>query len=182
MRIRLLSVSLILAVVLCLSPNSAWAADVRGVTDKEIKLACLVDLSGPGKYGGPPIVEAFKDYVAWVNDTGGINGRMINLIVEDNGILPTTTMNAAKKVILKDEVLAIAFNLGSAGSSAIVPLCEENKVVLMPHGANKVFYSPGNKWVFEPHTVQFDMAARAVEYLLEKNSKARIAHSMARSF
>ena len=174
MRIRLLSVSLILAVVLCLSLNGICAADVRGVTDKEIKIAVLVDLSGPGKYAGPSLSAGLKDHVAMVNDTGGINGRVINLIVEDNGIFPNTTMNAAKKVILKDEVLAIAFNLGSAGSSSIVPLCEENKVVLMPHGANKVFYSPGNKWVFVPHTVQFDMAARAVEYLLEKNSKARI--------
>ena len=174
MRIRLWGFSLMLAVVLCLSMSSAWATDVRGVTDKEIKIACLVDLSGPGKYAGPPMAEAFRDYVAWVNDTGGINGRKIDLIVEDNGILPNPTMNAAKKVILKDEVLAIAMNLGSAGSSAIVPLCEENKVVLMPHGANKVFYYPGNKWVFVPHTVQFSLASRAVEYLLGKNKKARI--------
>jgi len=71
-------------------------------------------------------------------------------------------------------VFAIAFNLGSAGSAAILPLCEENKVVLMPHGANKKFYKPGNKWVFVPHTVQFGMASRAVEYILEQNPKARI--------
>ncbi len=174
MKIKTWGWSVAIAVVLCLCVGSAWAAAVRGVTDKEIKLACLVDLSGPGKYGGPPIADAFRDYVAWVNDTGGINGRKINLIVEDNGILPTTTMNAAKKVILKDEVLAIAFNLGSAGSRAILPLCEENKVVLMPHGANKEFYYPGNKWVFVPHTVQFGMASRAVEYILGKNRKARI--------
>lgn len=166
--------SILLAVVVFLSVNNSWAATVRGVTDQEIKIACLVDLSGPGKYGGPPIADAMRDYVAWVNDTGGIHGRKIKLIVEDNGILPTTTMNAAKKVILKDDVLAIAMNLGSAGSSAIIPLCEENKVVLMPHGANKEFYHPGNKWVFVPHTVQFDMASRAVEYILEKNKKAKI--------
>jgi branched-chain amino acid transport system substrate-binding protein len=174
MRNKLRGWSVLLAVVMCLSVSSVWAATVRGVTDNEIKIACLVDLSGPGKYGGPPIADAFRDYVAWVNDTGGIHGRKINLIVEDNGILPTTTMNAAKKVILKDEVLAIAFNLGSAGSSAIIPLCVENKVVLMPHGANKEFYHPGNKWVFVPHTVQFDMASRAGEYILEKNKKAKI--------
>jgi len=174
MRNKLRGWSVLLAVVMCLSVSSVWAATVRGVTDNEIKIACLVDLSGPGKYGGPPIADAFRDYVAWVNDTGGIHGRKINLIVEDNGILPTTTMNAAKKVILKDEVLAIAFNLGSAGSSAIIPLCVENKVILMPHGANKEFYHPGNKWVFVPHTVQFDMASRAGEYILEKNKKAKI--------
>jgi len=75
--------------------------------DKTVKLACLIDLSGPGKYGGPPIVDAFKDYVAWVNDTGGIHGRKIDMIYEDNGILPTPTMAAARKVILKDEVLAL---------------------------------------------------------------------------
>lgn len=150
------------------------AQEVRGVTDTEVKIACLVDFTGPGKYAGPPISDAFKDYCAWVNDSGGIHGRKINLIIEDNGILPNTTLNAAKKVILKDGVFAIAFNLGTAGSSAILPLCEENQVVLMPHGANRQFYDPGNKWVFVPHTVQYSMACRAVEYVLEKNPKARI--------
>ena len=173
MKIRSILISLLL-VGSFLIGTSVWGADVRGVTDKTVKLACLVDLSGPGKYGGPPIAEAFRDYVAWVNDTGGIHGRKIDLIVEDNGILPTPTMAAARKVIFKDEVLAIGFNLGSAGTSAILPLCEENQVVIMPHGANKRFYSPGNKWVFVPHTVQFSMASRAVEYVLEKNPKARI--------
>jgi len=174
MKIRSVLISLLLTGSLLLMGTSGWAADVRGVTDKTVKLACLIDLSGPGKYGGPPIVDAFKDYVAWVNDTGGVHGRKIDMIYEDNGILPTPTMAAARKVILKDEVLAIAFNLGSAGTSSILPLCEENQVVLMPHGANKRFYSPGNKWVFVPHTVQFSMASRAVEYILGKNSKARI--------
>ena len=174
MKFRTKMVSFLLGGSFCLAVTGAWANEVRGVTDKEVKIACLVDLSGPGKYGGPPIADAFNDYVAWINDTGGIHGRKINLVVEDNGILPNTTMNAAKKVLLKDGVFAIAFNLGSAGSSAILPLCEENQAVLMPHGANKEFYSPGNKWVFVPHTVQYDMAARAVEYVVEKNPKARI--------
>jgi branched-chain amino acid transport system substrate-binding protein len=142
MRIRLWGLSVMLAVVLCLSMNSAWAADVRGVTDKEIKIAWLVDLSGPGKYAGPPMSDIARDYVAMVNDTGGINGRKINLIIEDNGILPSTTMNAAKKVILKDEVFAIAMNLGSAGSRAILPLCEENKIVSCPTGPTRISILP----------------------------------------
>ncbi len=174
MRAGRIILSLVLAAALCLMAAGVRAAEVRGVTDTEVKIACLVDFTGPGKYAGVPISDAFKDYVAWINDTGGVNGRKIKLIVEDNGILPPTTMQAAKKVILKDNVFAIAFNLGTAGSSAILPLCEENQVVMMPHGANKVFYDPGNKWVFVPHTVQFSMACRAVEYILGKNPKARI--------
>lgn len=174
MRRRFLLVSSMVVCLLCLMVSPVYSAEVRGVTDTEVKLACLVDFSGPGKYAGASISDAFKQYVAYINDQGGIHGRKINLIVEDNGIMPNTTMKAARKVILKDGVFAIAFNLGSAGSSAILPLIEENQCVMMPHGANKKFYDPGNKWVFVPHTVQFDMAARAVDHILAKNPKAKI--------
>jgi branched-chain amino acid transport system substrate-binding protein len=174
MKIRKFNWSIVLTILLCLSVSSAWAEKVRGVTDTEIKLGFMTDQSGPGKYACFAHMEAAKDAVAWVNDTGGINGRKINLIIEDNGLMPTSTMNATRKLIFKDDIFALAFNLGSAGSRAIIPLCEENKIVMMPHGANKDFYSPGNKWVFVPHTVQHDMAARAAEYILEKNSNARI--------
>jgi branched-chain amino acid transport system substrate-binding protein len=174
MKSRVFVLTALVAVASLIAVTGAWAAEVRGVTDKEVKIACLVDFSGPGKYAGAPISDAFKNYVAWVNDKGGVHGRKINLIVEDNGIMPNTTLKAAKKVILKDAVFAVGFNLGSAGSSAILPLCEEYKVVMMPHGANKKFFDPGNKWVFVPHTVQYSMACRAVEYILGKDPKAKI--------
>jgi branched-chain amino acid transport system substrate-binding protein len=174
MQKRSIVVCLLLAVSICLWAGATWAADVRGVTENEIKLACLVDFSGPGKYAGPPLALGAETYIKYVNDQGGVHGRKINLIVEDNGILPNTTLAAAKKVILKDEIFAIGFNLGSSGSSAIIPLCEENKVVMMPHGANKRFYNPGNKWVFVPYATQFNMGSRAVEFILEQNPNARI--------
>lgn len=174
MKKRTIMLSLVLAMATCLIVGSSWAADVRGVTDKEIKLACLVDFSGPGKFAGPPLALGAETYIKYINDQGGVHGRKIKLIVEDNGILPNTTLAAAKKVIFKDEIFAIGFNLGSSGSSAIIPLCEENKVVMMPHGANKQFYNPGNKWVFVPYSTQFNMASRAVEFILEQNPKARI--------
>ena len=152
MKKRTIMLSLMLALATCLVVGSSWAADVRGVTDKEIKLACLVDFSGPGKFAGPTLALGAETYIKYINDQGGVHGRKIKLIVEDNGILPNTTLAATKKVIFKDEIFAIGFNLGSSGSSAIIPLCEENKVVLMPHGANKRFYNPGNKWVFVPYS------------------------------
>ncbi len=174
MRTRNVFASFLVIGSLFLMVANTWGANVRGVTDNEVKIACLTDFSGPGKYGGPPTAAAFETYMAYINSQGGIHGRKIKLIVEDNGILPNTTLAAAKKVIFKDEVFAIAFNLGSSGASAIIPLCEENQVVLMPHGANKRFYHPGNKWVFVPYTTQYSMASRIVEYALEKNPKARI--------
>lgn len=174
MQKRSIVLCLLLAVSLWLWSSPMWAEDVRGVTKNEIKLACLVDFSGPGKFAGPPLALGAETYIKYINDQGGVHGRKIKLIVEDNGILPNTTLAAAKKVIFKDEIFAIGFNLGSSGSSAIIPLCEENKVVLMPHGANRRFYNPGNKWVFVPYSTQYNMGSRAVEFILEQNPKARI--------
>lgn len=174
MKTRTIILILFLAGALCFMTTGAWAKGVRGVTDTEVKIAILVDFSGPGKFAGPPLAMGAQTYIKYINDQGPIHGRKINLIVEDNGILPNTTLAAAKKIIFKDEIFAIGFNLGSSGSSAIIPLCEENKVVMMPHGANKRFYSPGNKWVFVPFSTQFNMASRAVEYILEQNPKARM--------
>jgi branched-chain amino acid transport system substrate-binding protein len=174
MQKRTITLCFLLAVSICLWTGATWAADVRGVTKNEVKLACLVDFSGPGKYAGPPLAMGAETYIKYINDKGGVHGRKIKLVVEDNGIMPNTTLAAAKKVIFKDEIFAIGFNLGSSGSSAIIPLSEENQVVLMPHGANKRFYNPGNKWVFVPYATQFNMGSRAVEFILEQNPKARI--------
>jgi len=174
MKTRTMVGTLMLAAALCLCAAGAWAGEVRGVTDTEVKIGFLADFTGPGKFAGPPLEMGARIFTDYVNARGGVHGRKINLVVEDNGILPNTTLAAARKIILKDEVFAIAFNLGSSGSSAIIPLCEENQVVLMPHGANKRFYQPGNKWVFVPYATQFNMAARAMEYLLTKNPKAKV--------
>ncbi len=174
MKTRTFILMLCVSVALSIMVNGVWAGDVRGVTDTEVRIGHLVDFSGPGKFAGAPLTMGAQDYINYVNDQGGIHGRKIKLVIEDNGIMPNTTLAAAKKIILKDEVFAIGFNLGSSGSSAIIPLCEENEVVLMPHGANKRFYQPGNKWVFVPYSTQFNMASRVVEYIVEKNPRARI--------
>ncbi|MGD9075035.1 MAG: ABC transporter substrate-binding protein [Desulfobacteraceae bacterium] len=174
MKSRTVIFTFLLVGAFCLTASNTLAKNVRGVTDTEVKLGCLVDFSGPGKFAGPPLSMGAQAYIRYANAQGTIHGRRIRLVVEDNGILPSTTLAAAKKVIFKDEILAIGFNLGSIGTSAIIPLCEENGVVLMPHGANRKFYYPGNKWVFVPHATQYNMAARAVEYIVEKNPKARM--------
>ncbi|MBT4262923.1 MAG: ABC transporter substrate-binding protein [Deltaproteobacteria bacterium] len=175
MKKRFFMLGLIQIVLLGWIVSSVYAGNVRGVTDKEIKLACLVDFSGPGKFSGKMLAMGAKSYVDYVNSQGGIHGRKIKLVTIDNGYMPNTTRAAAQKAIFKDDVFAIGFNLGSTGSAAIIPLLDENEVVLMPHGANKKFYNPGHKWVFVPYSTQFNMGSRALEFIVrERNAKARI--------
>ena len=64
-----------------------------GVTDDEIRIGVIADISGvvPGLFGAAP--EAVEAYAAMVNDAGGINGR--ELVVEVFDTKTTDSGNAA---------------------------------------------------------------------------------------
>ena len=68
MQKRTITLCFLLAVSICLWTGATWAADVRGVTKNEVKLACLVDFSGPGKYAGPPLATGAETYIKYIND------------------------------------------------------------------------------------------------------------------
>ena len=67
-----------------LSLAVAAGAQARGVTDKEIVLGTHLDLSGPVAAGMPHIRNGMQMRIDEVNEAGGINGRKIRLVVEDN--------------------------------------------------------------------------------------------------
>src|SRR5918999_942206 len=55
-----------------------------GVSDTEIRLGVLSDESGPRSAIGGPRVKAARVFFQALNDRGGINGRMVHLVVADH--------------------------------------------------------------------------------------------------
>ena len=96
-----------------------WAADI-GVTDKEIVIGAIMDLSGPVVSLGLPIKNAMNLKVKEVNDAGGIHGRKLRLVVGDDGYDPKKAIMAANKLITRDKVLCLIGNLGTSTTMAIV--------------------------------------------------------------
>ena len=158
---------------LCIIPG-AQAGKVRGVTDTEIKIGILTDMSSVAAFAGTAMGQAFKDYFAYINDTGGIHGRKIKIIVEDNGYFPKTTIPAAKKLIMKDKVFAIPFCLGSSSAWSIYPMIKKERVPFLPLGADYTFYNPVKKLVFLPWPTYYNQAAHGIDWVLENNPNARI--------
>lgn len=54
-----------------------------GGGNQPIKVGAIFDLTGPTSDVGTPYSEGVRDYVAWLNENGGINGRPIELIWAD---------------------------------------------------------------------------------------------------
>jgi branched-chain amino acid transport system substrate-binding protein len=98
-----------------------------------------------------------------VNDRGGIKGRKFVLTVEDNAYNPQRTVTVAKKLVGRDDSLAIIAPLGTTQTAAAFDyLFEEVKVPLInPYGGTAEWYTPPRDNLFGAQTV-YENQARAL--------------------
>ena len=90
----------IAAAVLATTPARAD----RGVTDDEVVIGSVSDLSGPFSAFGAPAMSAARMRFDEVNASGGIHGRTIRFVVEDSGYQMPKAMQAYNKLINRDNV------------------------------------------------------------------------------
>jgi ABC-type branched-subunit amino acid transport system substrate-binding protein len=105
----------------------ARAENAPGITDKEIKIGQTMPYSGPASaYGVIGRTEAA--YFKSINDQGGINGRMINLISLDDSYSPPKTVEQVRK-LAEQEGVAFFFNtLGTGPNLAIRQYLNDAKI------------------------------------------------------
>lgn len=126
MKLRSILAATAFAASVAVSPASAQESP--GVTEDTIKLGILGSLTGPaaiwgsGNFAGG--VLAFEE----ANEAGGINGRMLEWIVEDDETSPPKAIAAFKKLIGQDQVFAVFGPAASAVSAAMVPAMSESGV------------------------------------------------------
>ncbi len=93
-------------------PSSASAQTVRGVTDTEIVIGTIADLSGLGAPQGVNNTAAIRMVFDDANTKGGVHGRKIRYIVEDSQLTVSRAVQAINKLINSDNIfitLATAF-------------------------------------------------------------------------
>ncbi|MFN0314616.1 MAG: ABC transporter substrate-binding protein, partial [Burkholderiales bacterium] len=89
-----------------LSTAHVWA-QTQGVSKTEIVLGSILDMSGPLAGPSKQARNGLQMRVNDVNANGGIGGRKVKMIFEDNGYDPKKAMLAAQKLVNSDEVFAI---------------------------------------------------------------------------
>jgi branched-chain amino acid transport system substrate-binding protein len=123
---------------------AAVAADKQygpGVTDNEIKIGQTSPYSGPASaYSTISKIQA--GYIRMINERGGINGRKINLISLDDGYSPPKTVEQVRRLVEKDQVLAIFDSIGTAPNSAVQDYLNEQHVPHFPISGASRFNDP----------------------------------------
>lgn len=149
---------------------AAWlpaAMAESGVTATEIKIGMANALSGPTAGLGQGIKAGSEAYFKKVNAAGGVNGRKITLVSEDDGYDPPRTAAATEKLIKKDNVFALFGYVGTPTSKAALPLVIENGVPFFaPFTGAEFLRAPVNKYVFNIRSSYFNEIEMQVERLV----------------
>lgn len=92
---------------LAASGAAATAAAETGVTDDSIKIGSFGPMTGPYYIFGDLIMDGAEVVYKLVNETGGIHGRKIEFVREDDRCDSQTGVTAAKKLIHQEQVFMI---------------------------------------------------------------------------
>src|SRR4030081_3031356 len=138
-----------------IAPISASATSVKaaekkydpGASDTEIKLGQTVPHSGPGSLYGV-LGRVGEDYFQMLNEKGGINGRKVKFLTLDDSYSPPKCVEATRRLVEQEEVLALFGSLGPAPQTAVHKYLNSKGVpqLLLNTGASKWNDPKNNKW------------------------------------
>ena len=140
----------LLAALLVISGLTACAAETEEAPDV-IKIGANLELTGDVSVYGVPERNAFEQAVSEVNAKGGIDGKLVELVIYDNAYDQAKAVQNTEKLI-EDGVVAILGSATSGMTMAIAPVAKENGlVVFTPSGTNSAVTMDGtvvNPYVF----------------------------------
>ena len=170
-----------LSFVFIMSLNSQlYGKEVRGVTDDTVKMAIIGDVTGPladtWRYG----IASFRTYFQHINDQGGIHGRKVKVIVEDDRGNIALSVAAFKKIVYRDKALAFMGTGQGGGNIALFNQIEKEKIPNVPAGLELRLSSPPKKYIFCTGATHEDAVAVLMDYAIRdlkaKNPKFGVVY------
>ena len=131
-----------------------------GMADQPIRIGGSFSLTGPYALFGQTQLRGYELCVKQTNESGGVLGRKIELIVEDDGSQASTAINIYKRLLGQGKVDAVFGPYSSTITEAIANLTEKYQKPLVAAGAaSSSIFRKGRKFVFgvmSPTDVYFE--------------------------
>ncbi len=146
----------------------ATGTDTGANAGEPIKIGAIVSLTGTYAGLGDPEKKTIEMEVARINEAGGVNGREVQVIFEDDATDEAKAVAAASKLIEQDGVIAIIGATGSGQSMAIrgdiqragIPqVSMAGATVITKQFDPLVFQTPWSNTIVAPYTLEAVKAA-----------------------
>lgn len=148
---------------------------VQGVTKDEILLGSIQDLSGPLAGYGKQSRAGMQLAVDEINEQGGIAGRKLKLLVEDDGYDPKKSVLAAQKLVNQDKIFIMLGHIGTAQNLAAMPVqFEKNVINFFPITAAREMYDPFHRLKYSFAATYFDQIRMNAPKLIKEKGVKKI--------
>jgi len=149
----------------------AWGA-TRGVTDTEIVIGCMADLSGVTAVQGVNNANAMRLAFDEANARGGVHGRKIRFVVEDMQYIVPKAVQAMNKLLNRDDIFFALGNGGTPMNDAVMPAMFEKDVPnVFPLTCARSMYQPFNRLKFGQFASYYDQMRACVNYFVGQRGK-----------
>ena len=156
-------------------PEPARSAD-PGVTKDKVILGSFLPLQSGLAAGATQMKEGCDAYFKYVNDSGGVNGRKIEWIVENDSYNPQQTVAVVKKLVDRDGVFAIVSTLGTVTNLAVLPFLAQRGVpIVNPAGGHTLLNKPTDKNVFGILPLSSEIGESMTDFAVTKLGAKRVA-------
>jgi branched-chain amino acid transport system substrate-binding protein len=125
---RTLPVVLVLAAVVVVAGIGWWIT--HPPSSDTLRIGCVTALTGDGATYGTAMQRGLALAADEINAAGGIDGKRIRVICEDDQLSTRAGVDAIRQLIDADKVAVIVGASGSSVTLALAPIAEDAKVVL----------------------------------------------------
>jgi branched-chain amino acid transport system substrate-binding protein len=151
------------------------AAATRGVSDTEIVIGMMTDLSGVTAVQGSNAAKAIRLAFDAANAQGGIAGRKIRFIVEDDEYLVPKAVQAMNKLLNRDNIFISVGGGGTPHMDAVLPSLIEKQVPnVFPLTCARSMFEPLSPYKFGQFASYYDQMRAAVRYFVAERGKKTI--------
>ena len=172
---RILSQALSVVIVSVLGSASFAEEPTHGVTDTEIIIGTVTDLSGVTAIQGVNNANAIRLLFDEANAKGGINGRKIRYIVEDSQYQVPRAVQAMNKLLNNDKVFMTLQDGGTPMNNATWPMAiDKDTPKLLPLTAARSMYEPYHRLKFSQTSSYVDQMRAGTKYFVEQRGKKAI--------
>ncbi|MGK5506906.1 ABC transporter substrate-binding protein [Brevibacillus formosus] len=146
----------------------AAESSTGGASKDPIKVGAIFSLTGPNSPLGVPEKQAVELLVKEINGAGGVDGRSLEVIFEDDKSDNTEAVKAIKKLASKEKVVAVLGSSGSGPSLGMAEYAAAEKLPLISMAAADQITNPVRAGIYKtPHT-DVHGTKRIFKYLKEK--------------
>ena len=167
--------SIVVGVALAAFAAGAALGQTRGVTPTEVVFGMHTDLSGVAATYGVSSSNGVKMRFEEVDEAGGVYGRKLKVIVEDQAYQVPKAVQACNKLINRDKVFAFIAPLGTPMNNACFK--EQFSVGvpnLFPLSAARSMYEPFNKLKFYGAASYVDQIRAGIQYFVKEKGKKAV--------